>query len=206
MRKHPLLLSFIALVFTGCSLSSDSTSDGLGSECNSGCEEGSGDGDTNVNLSADASVLIAGTGIYIGLDPLCSVDVSGEFYASAKATAKLDGDTWAIADVAAGAAIEAGNGCSCEGIDAMANASIEVDLAIAATLASCQHACGENNGCNDACNREGNVIVADGHVTLDANASVSIGAQSKLDALIGATLDVELRAVVDASGNVVLAL
>lgn len=189
--------------------------DGSGGTSDDGGGGGGSSGDVDVDIGAngdvhfDASLQleVIGTGIYVGLFPLGCLDLSGEFSANAHATASFDNDAFVIANVDATASIDVGSGCSCSGINASAIASINVNASIDASLAACTHACdGHGDSCMQSCNQAGNTIVA--HAALDAGvcAAVSIGGALDLDALVGANVDLQLDAVVDVNGHVVVDL
>jgi hypothetical protein len=235
MRKLIFVSATLSSMLAACSTLATSNDDPLsGSDCESPCTDedgGGGDGDP-VALSADLSIDIAGTGVFIGMDPLCSLDASGDFYAKASGKASFDGTSWVIADVGADVSIEAGNGCACSGVDIEVVASVDISATIEASLPSCSLFCEAHadaradaecsgNGdaschasakasaeasCNVACNVPGNLILADAAVEAAVKASIELGAEASLDELEGASLDVSADACVDASGELVMDL
>jgi hypothetical protein len=235
MRNQLLKATLLPLLLTSaCGLSSTGSSDdqlhtgggddqsddgnscdacgGGGGDDSGGGDSGGGGGvDVNVDLdlAATLDVTLVGSGIYVGIFPLGCLDLSGDFAAHAKATASFDGDAnaWLVATVDANTSIDIGSGCSCSGIDINALAAINVNASLDANINSCHKACnGHGAACESACDQDGNTIVA--HAALDANAcaSVSVSGDLDLQALVGLTLNLELDAVVDINGNVVVDL
>ena len=252
LKQTTFLASTVALLFSAACTTSPQTDDSSLTQCDHGCgghdDNGDGDGSgggggggsgggsgdvggtVDVDAAADVDIDVVGTGLYVGLNPLCSLDVSGDFHATAHANATINGDTLVVTDIDAMATIETGNGCSCNGLNLDASASVSLSASVTANTASCglfcdAHAslaaaaqCGNDAGCKatvaagvrascmTSCDCAGNVILADASADLSANASLSIGSNTQLDALIGASLAVHLRAVVNAAGSVVINL
>jgi hypothetical protein len=121
---------------------------GGGGDDDCSCDDDDGD-DLSLDLMADLSLEVVGSGIYVGLDSECLLDLSGEFHADLHAMASYHDDNesddedslWAVVDLSEDVSIETENGCSCDGLSIDAMASVHVHAELDANTESCDLAC-----------------------------------------------------------------
>lgn len=179
----------------------DDTDDNGDCGSSPGCGDGGDDDSSEVDLTADLHLAIAGTGLYLGLGLTC-IDLSGSFLASYDGQVMFDASEhrWHISVVdEASLHVEDDCQCSNSGISIDAIASITAHVKIAADEHGCELFCDAwaHEDASATCNSADETTTchldayADAKVACSATCEASNGmitAHASLDA----SLDVEL--------------